>query len=74
MGEFVKVRGLPSHGGIRQGKGSTHSWGKLSRKGVNPLMGEFVKVRGLPTHEGICQGKRLIIRQGKGSLFNRGLI
>ena len=57
MGEFVKVRGLPAHGGIHQGEGSTHSWENSSRKGVYPLIGKFVKERGLPTHGRIRQGK-----------------
>ena len=42
----MKVRGLPTHGRIRQGKGSVYL-----------LMGEVVKVRGLATHGKICQGK-----------------
>ena len=57
MGEFVKVRGQPAHGGIRQGKGSTYSWGNSSRQGVNPIMGEFVMVGGQPAHGEIRQGK-----------------
>ena len=39
MGEFVKVRGLPTHGGIHQGKGSTRSWGNSSKYGVYTLGG-----------------------------------
>ena len=57
MGEFVKVRGLPAHGGICQGKGSTHSRENSSRQGVNPLTGEVVKARGQLAHGGIRQGK-----------------
>ena len=46
MGEFIKVRGLPTHGRIHQGKGAVYL-----------LMGEVVKVKGFATHGKICEGK-----------------
>ena len=56
MGEFVKVRGLPTHGGIHQGNGQfvkvrgLPAHGDSSRYGAYLLMGEFIKVRGIPAH------------------------
>ena len=79
MGEFVKVRGLPSHGRIHQGKGQFVKVRGLPSHGrIHQGRSQFVKVRGIPAHGRICQGKGLpndgeihgglIIRQCKRSI------